>query len=349
MAFNTMTTWQISTIDASDTNVVPSTVVNSDSPVLLKGLVSQWPLVQKSMRSSNHAIDYLLSFYNGKTTLSCKGLGKDGGRFFYNDDVTKLNYTTSRMRIDDVLNAIRKGIESEAGGDNYYIPSNPANTHFPGFTDDHAIVIESDGQNDEARQGIVPNLWIGGKTIASCHYDVHKNIACCTTGKRKFTLFPPEQINNLYPGPFEVTPGGPVISMVDFAAPDFTKHPRFKDALSSAQEVELSPGDALYIPPLWWHHVEGLNPFNVLVNYWWDESPRYLGSPINALHDAMLSIRDRSEAEKQAWKHVFDYYIFGDAEQSHDHLPENAKGILAPLDENHARRLRSLIIDRLNK
>jgi hypothetical protein len=35
--------------------------------------------------------------------------------------------------------------------------------------------------------------------------------------------------------------------------------------------VELEPGDALHIPSMWYHHVEGLEPFNMLVNYWWRE------------------------------------------------------------------------------
>jgi hypothetical protein len=42
--------------------------------------------------------------------------------------------------------------------------------------------------------------------------------------------------------------------------------------LEVAQEVELVPGDALFIPRDWYHHVEALERFNVLVNYWWDSS-----------------------------------------------------------------------------
>ena len=34
-----------------------------------------------------------------------------------------------------------------------------------------------------------------------------------------------------------------------------------------------APGDAIYIPPLWWHHVESLGQFNVLVNYWYRTGP----------------------------------------------------------------------------
>jgi hypothetical protein len=348
MTLNMKNTRQVASIDLAQTQSVPPDALNGYAPVLLKSLVSHWPMTQKSQASIDQAMDYLLSFYNGKPTMACKGSAQDKGRFFYNDEVSQLNYTSRKLAVDEILLAIREGIGNELS-DNYYIPSNPSESHFPGFMQQNNINIPLNSPAKHPGVTIVPNLWIGGKTIASCHYDVHKNIACCTTGKRRFTLFPPEQIRNLYPGPFEITPGGPVISMVDFSEPDFEKHPRFREALEHAHVVELSPGDALYIPPLWWHHVEGLDDFNILVNYWWDEAPRYLGSPMNALHDAMLSIRDRSTEEKQAWKDIFDYYVFGQVEQSHQHLPENAKGILAPLDENTARKLRALVINRLNK
>jgi oxalate decarboxylase/phosphoglucose isomerase-like protein (cupin superfamily) len=58
--------------------------------------------------------------------------------------------------------------------------------------------------------------------------------------------------------------------MVHVTAPDFDKFPRFADALDSAEEAELSPGDAIFIPRDWFHHVESLERFNILVNYWWD-------------------------------------------------------------------------------
>jgi hypothetical protein len=34
---------------------------------------------------------------------------------------------------------------------------------------------------------------------------------------------------------------------------------------------------------MWWHHVEALDAFNVLVNYWWRQSPAYMDTPTNAL------------------------------------------------------------------
>ena len=325
-----------------------SIALECDQPVLIKGLVKHWPFTQVSQASPNKAIEYLKGLYNGKSILACKGKSEDKGRFFYDEQVTTLNYETIRMQVDDVLDAIALSFTDDSA-DNFYIPSTPASHHFNGFMDDNFIDIPIKEQGGGTQRQIIPNLWIGGKTIASCHYDIHKNIACCTTGRRRFTVFPPEQVQNLYPGPFEKTPGGPVISMVDFKAPDLERFPRFAEAQKHGREFVLEPGDALYVPPLWWHHVEGLDDLNILVNYWWDESPRYLGSPANAMHHAMLSIRDRPESEKQAWKAMFEYYVFSSASESNQHLPEHAQGILAELDETSARRLRALVIDRLNR
>ena len=61
----------------------------------------------------------------------------------------------------------------------------------------------------------VGKIWIGTESVAKAHYDVPRNIACCVLGHRRFTLFRPEQIVNLYPGPLQLTPGGQVVTMAD--------------------------------------------------------------------------------------------------------------------------------------
>src|SRR3546814_4100254 len=69
----------------------------------------------------------------------------------------------------------------------------------------------------------VPRVWIGNATHVSTHYDVSSNLACVVAGRRRFTLFPPDQIANLYVGPLDVTMAGQPASMVDLAAPDLTQ------------------------------------------------------------------------------------------------------------------------------
>jgi hypothetical protein len=140
-----------------------------------------------------------------------------------------------------------------------------------------------------------------------------------------------------------------VVSLVDFRAPDLTRFPDFPKAVAAAQVADLGPGDAVVYPALWWHHVEALDPFNVLVNYWWNDAPAFMDTPMNTLLHALLSLRDRPAAEKAAWRALFDYYVFDDAGRAAAHLPEAARGPLAPLDDIAARRLRGDLLRKLNR
>ncbi len=147
----------------------------------------------------------------------------------------------------------------------------------------------------------------------------------------------------------DFTPAGQAISLVDFHNPDFDRHPKFHEALQQAQVAELEPGDAIFIPSMWWHHVEGLDNFNMLVNYWWLSSPAYMGSPLHALNHALLSIRDLPETQRKVWQDIFNFYVFNADEHTTQHIPPQARGVLAPIDELAARKLRALLLKQLNR
>jgi hypothetical protein len=325
---------------------IPRDVINAAEPVVFKQLVDDWPMVQAGRMSDQASVDYLKSFYNGNPTIVCKIPAENNGRMFYNENCTRLDYESFKGRIDETLDAILGG-KGQIDRPSYYIASNIINTHLPGFSDTNTIAIPRHKPVDAMEDRV--SIWIGGATTATCHFDALDNIACCVAGKRRFILFAPDQISNLYPGPLEPTPGGQVISLVDFKNPDFEKFPRFKEALLTAQVADLEPGDALYIPAMWWHHVESLEPYNVLVNYWWEDAPLFLTSGMNALYMAMLGIRDKSAHERAAWQHVFNHYIFDGPEKSNSFIPSEARGFLQILDRLGARKLRALLINKLNR
>jgi ribosomal protein L16 Arg81 hydroxylase len=137
--------------------------------------------------------------------------------------------------------------------------------------------------------------------------------------------------------------------MTNINEPDFKRFPRLREALDAGEVADLEPGDVLFYPTMWWHEVEARDSFNVMVNYWWNTSPEFIDTPQNTLLHALLSLRDRPEQEKRAWRAVFDYYVFGEADRAAAHLPEAARGNLAPMDELKARRLRALLLRRLNR
>ena len=194
------------------------------------------------------------------------------------------------------------------------------------------------------------SIWLGNRTVAAAHYDMSHNIACCMVGPAALHAVPARAGANLYPGPLEPTPGGQVVSMVDFRAPDFERFPRFREALAAAQVAELEPGDVLFYPALWWHHVEALEAFNVMINYWWTTRPRFMDTPQTTLLHALLSLRDRPPQRKRPpGGELFDYYVFGAPDAPAEHLPEQRAAISGPLDEMKARRLRAFLLSRLNR
>ncbi|MGA9659036.1 MAG: cupin-like domain-containing protein [Asticcacaulis sp.] len=317
----------------------------SQQPAILKGVALDWPLVQAGQKSAQAAIDYIKSFYQGHPAIALIGPPDIAGRFFYNADVSGFNFASERGPLDGFLDRIQATL-TDANPDSIYVGSANLATHLPGLREHNDLAL-----NDPMFAASPPltSIWIGNRTTASCHYDLSNNMAICVTGHRRFTLFPPDQGRNLYPGPLEPTPGGQVVSMVDFNTPDYARHPRFAEALAHAQVAELEPGDMLIYPAMWWHHVEALDPFNILINYWWNLVPVYFDSPQNTLLHALLSLRDRPENEKAAWRDLFDYYVFGPSETAGAHLPEAARGPLGPMDEANARRLRATLLNRLNR
>jgi hypothetical protein len=314
-------------------------------PTVLKGVVRDWPLAAAGRRSPDAAIDYILSFYGGAPVAGYTAAPELAGRYFYDETATQLNFTRERVQLDEYLGRVRAHL-NDPRAPSYYVGSTDLDAYLPGFRRENDLVLNHPMFTENPP---LASIWLGNRTIATAHYDMSNNIACCLVGRRRFTLFPPEQVANLYPGPLEPTPGGQVLSMVDFRAPDLERFPGFAEALAVAQVAELAPGDILFYPALWWHHVEALDSFNAMINYWWNVAPAFLDSPQNTLLHAMLSLRDRPEPEKRAWRELFDYYIFGPAERPIGHLPEAARGTLAPLDEARARRLRAMLINKLNR
>lgn len=333
-------------IDGCAPDSIPyAELLEAGEPAILKGVAAGWPLVERGRESAASAISYLKSFSSPRPAVLYEGDPAIGGRFFYDEQFTGLNFKAQRASLAESL----ARIESHLGDPrppHFYIGSTDVDAFLPGLRATNDLPL-----NDPMFAGIAPtvSIWIGNRTIASAHFDLSHNLACCMVGRRRFTLFPPGQVHNLYPGPLEPTPGGQVVSIVDFRDPDFERFPRFRDALAAGQVADLEPGDVLFYPSMWWHHVEARDSFNAMINYWWSTAPAFLDSPHTTLLHALLSLRDRSEPEKRAWRELFDYYVFGPADTAGRHLPEPARGNLAPMDETRARRLRATLLGRMNR
>jgi hypothetical protein len=311
-------------------------------PAVLRGVVAHWPLAQAS--SPAQAVAYLRSFYQGRPVLAFIARPELKGRFGYTTDATRLDFASERGQLGDFTDRLLAARGEDAPS--IYIGSTDVDLYLPGLRSQNDLVL-----NHPMFEACPPMVgaWIGNRTTALAHHDMSHNIACVAVGRRRFTLFPPEQVANLYPGPLEPTPGGQVVTMADIHAPDAVRFPGIGEALASAQQAELGPGDAIFYPAMWWHQVEALEAFNLMINYWWNTSPAFMDTPQNTLLHALLSLRDRPDAEKRAWRAMFEYYVFGPAELAAAHLPEAARGNLGPMDELKARRLRAQLLQRLNR
>lgn len=314
-------------------------------PILFKGMARDWPLVQKALQSPQAAVDYLNSFYTKKPIVVYRGDETVKGRVFYNDTMTGFNFKPAQDQLPVVLDEVLSHIDNP-NPPTVYVGSTDLDIFFSGIRAENDIPLDDPMF---AQSPPLVSAWIGNRTIATAHFDMSHNVAVCAAGHRRFTLFPPEQVENLYPGPLEPTPGGQVVSLVDFRNPDYEAFPKFKNAVAAGQVAEMEPGDLLFFPAMWWHHVEALDGFNILINYWWNTVPAFVDTPWNTINHAILSLRDRSEAEKAAWKALFDYYIFGNPETPRAHIPPLAQGALGPLDQNTARRLRAMLLSKFNR
>lgn len=327
-------------INDVDAGQVFDCVAGEMGPVVFRGLVSHWPLVQKSKLSGQETDSYLLGFYKEAPVTAFVSDSDIGGRIFYTDDFGETNFKQIKTELGWVLQQIRER-EDDPAPSTVYMGSMALDYCLPGLREKNCLPLGD-------IQATV-RIWIGNRTKVAAHYDVMENIACVCAGRRRFTLFPPEQIANLYVGPIDFTPAGQSISVVDFDNPDFEKFPRFADAIQHAQTAELEPGDAIYIPSAWWHHVEGLETFNILINHWWRSSPAYLGAPGDALLHAILSIRDLPVEQRKAWQSFFNHYIFEAGEGTSSHIPVDKRGALGELDDDSARKIRAILRNKLNR
>lgn len=326
----------VAELRGSQASDLPTRLSQATRPFVMRGILRQWPAVQAALDSPRALATMLLQHWQGAPVGLWEGAPSIQGQFGYNKQLQGLNFEKKAAPFDEVL----RRLTQQAGDPRreliqwpaLYVGSTTLETLLPGFSRTHPIELG----------GVDPlaSIWLGNRTCVAAHFDVPDNLACVVAGRRRFTLFPPDQVHNLYVGPWELTPAGQPISLVDVTNPDLERFPRFAAAAAAAEVAELEPGDAIFIPSLWWHHVQAQDHLNVLINYWWREGPAQEEAPLMALMAAMLTLRQRPSHERAAWRALFDHYCFADEADRFDHLPLPARGILGPHDADTARMVR---------
>lgn len=300
-------------------------------PAVLRGLASRWPAVAAAKRSDEELIAYLRRFPSTHQVPHIFGAPEIEGRFLYTDDLRELNFKRGMLALQPFLDWLMRQRDNTRPSA-VAIQSQDVPTLLPGFEQENSI--------DLVAPDVVPRAWIGNRIRVAPHYDLMENIGVVVAGRRRFTLFPPDELKNLYVGPIELTPAGTPVSLVDPVNPDLGRFPKFADALKRAQCAELEPGDAIYIPFYWWHGVDSLEPVNLFINYWWTDASREGGSPYDALAHAIYALKVLPPEQRAVWRNVFDHYVFEANGDPAEHLPPHARGILGELSPELIARLK---------
>jgi mannose-6-phosphate isomerase-like protein (cupin superfamily) len=294
----------------------------------VRGLAADWPMVRASDKAA-----YLRQFDSGAKAEMSVAAPEHEGRLFYTEGMTGLTFVKEAATVTAVLDRL-----AQAGAETVAAQAVSIADALPGFAEENRLAL-LDGL---AGRPVQQRIWIGNRVVTATHHDMFSNLAVVVAGRRRFTLFPPDQVANLYVGPFEFTPAGTPASLVDPEAPDLDRYPLAAEAMTHALTAELEPGDSIYIPHMWWHHVRSLDDLSILVNYWWDESPEPQPglAPINALIHALLSFEGLPDEQRAAWQAMFDHFVFHSSGDPNGHIPEDRRGIRGALSADAKARLR---------
>jgi hypothetical protein len=307
-------------------------------PAVMRGVVAHWPAVRAA--SDGGIAAYLRPLGSGAKQMALRMPPSAAGRIFYNPNLDGFNYTKEEPTLAELLDRLERYASHERPP-TIVVQSALASACVPRFSSENA--------NPLLDASIAARIWIGNRVVTPAHFDESSNMACVVAGRRRFTLFPPEAVGDLYIGPIGYAPTGTPISLVDFDRPEERRFPRFARAMAVAQVADLEPGDAIYIPPLWWHHVRSLDAINVLVNYWWKERAPSAGtdSALNALMLALLDLRALPAEQRRAWAEIFRHYVFEADGETAAHIPEAKRGVLGEMSPELAKQVRAFLAGKL--
>ena len=333
---------QIARIDTRAAGFHFDQLITQAQPAVLTGWVEHWPSLRAARQGPAALAHYLRPFDNNQEmdTLLLSA-GTEGKVGYAGADLQHFNFERRCYPVWAVLqqliqqlqqpDAVRIALQS-ARLDSC-LPDFSRHNPMPGLAPD-----------------VVGRVWIGNQTVVPAHFDHSDNLACVLSGRRTFTLFPPDQAVNLYIGPLQSAPTGAPLSLVDVLAPDFSRFPRYANALAVAQQATLEPGEVLFLPALWWHHVQATTTFNILVNYWWGGSvgsDATAPSPYNALLHALLALNGCKAAERKQWQALFNYFVFQQDAAEFAHIPAQTPAIQRYIESKDRRDILHWLVKEL--
>lgn len=301
----------------------------AEKPVVIQGLFDHWPALAEGRASPSRLNAYLKHHDQGAQATVMEAPFSSGGWYFYSPDMREFNFTKRQRGITETLDQIERNLAVE-NAPLLALQMLPLTSHMPGFVAENPLPLMP--------PQIMPRLWVGGPLKTQTHNDRDHNLACVIAGRRRFLLFPPEQVSNLSVGPLD---NPPPLSLVDPEQPDYARFPKFRAAMTAAVVAHLGPGDAIFMPKYWWHHVTSLDPYNVMVNYWWGDFATGLERANDAFLTALLALGHLPSGERAYWRAMFEAYVFKTEGDATGHIPPALKGVLGPMSAPMRERLKA--------
>jgi lysine-specific demethylase 8 len=95
-------------------------------------------------------------------------------------------------------------------------------------------------------------LWLGSaNTRSGMHFDGNDNLYTQLIGSKRIFMAHPDEAARLYPFLEDFCK-----SQVEPEAPDLQRYPEFRKVI--LYQVDLQPGEVLFMPRVWWHHLRSL-------------------------------------------------------------------------------------------
>ena len=248
-------------------------LVRLAKPFKVTGGINHWALLKElsEIKKSTNQCDYLASIIPDKV-VNYTVLPPEQKGSLRLDEKLKQNFSfgSKRALFPDFMNHVKKCINNTCSETLYLQAS---------LLIELVHKIECINLFEGFTPSSQPLFWIGtGNQFIGLHNDPFRNIIALFSGRKRVVLFPPEELPNIYPAPFDKRSGGVISSLVDVFNPDLEKFILFRKALKKVKVAVIEPGDFLYLPPLWWHAVES-EKFNIGLNCWF-----YDDGKIKTLH-----------------------------------------------------------------
>jgi lysine-specific demethylase 8 len=242
-----------------DRQTFDSTIRPANEPFVIEGAMTDWPSIETWVNP-----DRLSELIGDDATVFCRRVV---------EDVEKYQEDFIPYRFGDFLNEVY-----EIGESDHYLTQalvfepigflrKVIRSSFPGLLQVLAqdCALPPFVERDEIAEGI---LWMGsGEQVTPLHYDPAENLNCTIMGSKRWILFPPDEGPNLLVGGHDGSDS--MLSSLD----ELTEGGVWRGGdVRQAYEVTMAPGEILYLPAGYSHHVFSSREPSAAVNFWFVEN-----------------------------------------------------------------------------